>query len=196
MKSWSITIAVLCMIFVFGTVPARSQDLLMYEVLSIEPGTWVVTAKETRSGEVVSFRLPPESFKGKTFDADLGDIKKGRRFSVRGPRNARLSNLVMHRTASRGDSPLKRRPRKPIMHMAGGTKLPWVIKEVAKDWMVTAFKMKSGETIKFKVDPNSFKGFRFRANIKGISKGQGFSLYAPNQGAITSACTLMEHRKK
>lgn len=192
MKRWSMITAVICMVTLCGIGSAQAQELLNYEVLSIDANSWVVTAKDTASGEVVSFRLPPSTFKGKTFDADLANVKPGRNFAVRGPRNERLNNLVMQRTPSRGEDPMKMRPRKRMMQMAGGAQLGWVIEDVGQNWVVKARNKKNGKTMKFKVDPNSFKGFRFRANLKGIKKGEGFSIYAPNERSFSRACTLME----
>jgi hypothetical protein len=200
MRHGSIITAVLTIFFVLAAVqvPVHAtqpeQALLNYEIISIDAKSWIITAKDTASGEIVKFRMPPAAFKGKTFAADLSKTKAGQGFSVRGPRNARLSNLVMQLTPARGQSPLKSRRIRP-MRRAQGARLAWQIIHVNPDWVVTAKNQRNRKVIKFKVNPQAFIGFRFRANAKGIRKGEGFSLIAPNERAFTSACTLLELKK-
>ncbi len=169
-------------------------EVLEYKVVSIEPRGWVVTAEETATGNIVKFRLPPAAFKGKTFDANLEALKAGQRFSVKGQRNARLSKLIMERPLAKG--PQKGRGRRAKLGVSLSEPLAWEILHVdARRWIVTARNRRSHRTIKFKVQPESFTGFRFRANLRGIRKGEGFSIVAPNELPISNNCTLLESSK-
>jgi len=173
--------------------------MLEYEVISIEPGSWLVTAKEVASGEIVKFQLPPSAFKGKSFDAELGNIKQGQKFGVRSPNNDSLSNLVVHKGL-----PLKnerdRKHRQPLIkrELLGPPTPPlkWEILEVdPQAFIVTARNRQNAETAKFKVDPAAFRGFRFKANLRGIRQGQGFKLVAREAKSFQNACTLLEMKK-
>lgn len=170
-------------------------ELLEYEVISVNPQNWVVTAKETASGNVVKFKLPPSVFQGKSFDAELRNVRQGGRFSVRGPRNARLDNLIME-DSMRKQPRMRKSPGPAGMTPPGGAQLGWVIENVdPAEWIVSARNRASGKTAKFKAHPEAFAGFRFRADLRNISKGQGFSIVAPNDRPMPNACTLMEPPK-
>jgi hypothetical protein len=74
--------------------------------------------------------------------------------------------------------------------------LAWEILHVdARKWIVKARNRKTHKTIKFKVQPESFKGFRFQANLRGIRKGEGFSIVTPNNVPINNNCKLLESSK-
>ncbi len=178
--------------FLQGAKPRN--EMLEYEIISIDPQGWIVTARETATGNVVKFRLPPAVFKGQTFDANLDTPKPGNRFSVRGPRNARLNRLVMTKPLSRKLS-TKRGPR--IRRSVPMIKaLTWEIVNVdAPRWIVTAKNRRTGKILKFKAHPEAFTGFRFRADIRSIGQGEGFSIVTPNERAMENACTLLELQK-
>ncbi len=200
MKRWvKIAVGVISLFIFFALTAfvhggARGGELLEYEVISINPQSWVVTAKETASGNVVKFRLPPAVFKGKTFDADLGKVRRGRRFSVRGPRNARLDNLIME--GPLGKQPRMRKDGGPVRMVPSSRQLGWVIVNVdARQWIVTVRNRTTGKTAKFKGHPEAFRGFRFRANLRNIRKGKGFSIVTPNNRSMPNVCTLLEPPK-
>ena len=179
-------------VWMLGSNP--KGEVLEYKVVSIEPKGWVVTAEETATGNLVKFRLPPAVFKGKTFDANLEALKPGQRFSARGPRNARLSKIIMERPLAKG--PQKRRVMRAKLGASLSEPLAWEILHVdARRWIVTARNRNTHKTIKFKVKPESFEGFRFRANLRGIRKGEGFSIVTPNELPISNNCTLLESSK-
>ncbi len=179
-------------VWVQGSSP--KGEVLEYKVVSIESKGWVVTAEETATGNVVKFRLPPAVFKGKTFDANLETLKAGQRFSVRGPRNARLSQLIMERPLAKGLQ--KKRMMRAKLRASLSKPLAWEILHVdARLWIVTARNRKSHRTIKFKVQPESFTGFLFRANLRNIRKGEGFSIVTPNNQPMNNNCTLLESSK-
>jgi len=46
-------------------------EILDYEVTAVNSQTWVITAKEITTGDILSFKLPPSAFNGQTFDAKL-----------------------------------------------------------------------------------------------------------------------------
>jgi hypothetical protein len=175
-------------VWVQGSMPPGES--LEYRVMSIEPQGWVVTARETASGNVVKFRLPPSVFKGKTFEADLGTVRKGQRFSVRGPRNARLNNLIVEKPLPGG--PLKGRRRNKLGGVQGES-LTWQIVNVnARKWIVTARNRRTRKIARFQAHPEAFTGFLFRANLRGIRKGRGFAIVTPNNQPMRNCCTLLE----
>ena len=168
--------------------------MLDYEVISIDAGTWVVTAREIATGNMVKFRLPPSTFKGQTFDAEIGRIKPGQRFVVKGPNNASLGNLVMDTPSPQGQGKgLMRKP--PRMITPPSRPLTWEILSVnPQKWIVTAKNRMTHKVAKFKVDPGCFTGFRFRSNLQSVGKGQGFSIITPFTAPLTNCCTLLEHK--
>lgn len=179
--------------FVHGAQPQGA--VLEYEVITIEPQSWVVTAKETATGNVVKFRLPPSVFKGKTFDANLGSVKRGQRFSVQGPRNARLNNLIVEKGLPGGPTRGRGRFAKRVPKISGPSVQPltWEIMHVdPRRWIVTAKNRRTHKVVKFQAHPEAFTGFRFRANLRGIRKGQGFSMVAPNNLPLNNIATLLE----
>ncbi len=180
----------------------HKDEVLEYKVQSIDPGTWVVTALETASGNVVKFRLPPTVFKGKSFDANLERVRKGQRLSIRAPRNVKLRQLKM-------DKPVKgvkgtprgvrmrtgrvARARAQALQGSEGTSLPWKILNVnPREWIVTAKNSRTGKIAKFKAHAEAFRGFVFKANLRDIKKGEGFEMVAPNNTPLKDICTLLE----
>lgn len=192
-------IAVFFLMLTVSPAPAKAApgEMLEYEVISINPGNWVVTAKEVANGNVVKFKLPPNVFKGKSFDANLRALRKGQRFSVRGPRNARLSQLIMQSPgrAARARKQQKRL-RRPGLLGPPARRMNWIIQNVdPRTWVVTARHSKTGKIAKFKTHPEAFKGFRFKADLNTIKQGQGFSIVTPNNSPINNVATLMELQK-
>ncbi|NIM16949.1 MAG: hypothetical protein GTO45_33695 [Candidatus Aminicenantes bacterium] len=183
-------------VFVHGAQPPG--EVLEYEVISVEPQSWVVTARETATGNVVKFRLPPAVFKGQTFDANLGSVKRGQRFSVQGPRNARLSQLIVEEGLPGGPPRGRRKFGKRIPKISGPPSKPlaWEIVHVdPRKWVVTAKNRRTHKVVKFQAHPEAFAGFRFRANLRGIRKGQGFSIVTPNNRPMNNCATLLEFKK-
>jgi hypothetical protein len=182
-------------VLVQGAMPPGEE--LEYKVLSINPENWVVTAQETATGNVVKFRLPPSVFKGKTFDADLGSIHKGQRFSARGPRNARLNQLIMEK-ALPGEGPMRVRGKRAKLRsrLSASTPLTWEILHVdPRKWIVTAKNRRTHKVAKFQAHPEAFTGFLFKANLRGIKKGRGFSIVTPNNQPLNNIATLLEVEK-
>jgi hypothetical protein len=176
-------------VLVQGSMPPGED--LEYEVISIDPKGWIVTARETAAGNVVKFRLPPTAFKGQTFDADLGAVRKGQRFSVRGPRNARLDQLILKKPLP-GEGPRGRGPRAKLGRRQSEP-LSWKILHVdARKWIVTAKNRRTHKVAKFQAHPEAFTGFLFRANLRGIKKGRGFAIVTPNNQPMKNVCTLLE----
>jgi hypothetical protein len=172
-----------------GAMPAGEE--LEYKVLSINPENWVVTAQETATGNVVKFRLPPSVFKGRTFDANIEELQKGQRFSVRGPRNARLDQLILEEPLPGGPPP--GRGRQPKMRLRPSESLAWEILHVdARNWIVTAKNRRTNKVAKFQAHPEAFTGFLFHANLRGIQKGRGFAIVTPNNLPMNNVCTLLE----
>jgi hypothetical protein len=175
-------------VMVQGSMPPGED--LEYKVMSIDPKGWIVTAQETATGNIVKFRLPPSAFKGQTFDADLGAVQKGKRFSVRGPRNARLGRLIVEKPLP-GEPPRGRGRTK--LEGVRGESLSWEILHVdARKWIVTAKNRQTHKVAKFQAHPEAFTGFLFRANLRGIKKGRGFAIVTPNNQPMNNVCTLLE----
>ena len=165
-------------------------EILDYEVTAVNAQTWVITAKEITSGDILSFKLPPSAFHGQTFDAKLEGLVPGQKFEVRGPKNAPLNDLIVERPTRRAGEKSRGRSVKRMARTV--RRLAWEIESVdSAEWIITA-KNKNNKTIRFKVDPQSFIGFRFRADLSGIEKGAGFTLIAPNDSPITKNCTLLK----
>lgn len=173
--------------------PPRGE-LLEYQVVKLESSAWVVTANEVGTGNVVKFRLPPSVFKGQTFDAELGNVKPGQKFIARAPRNARLNQLIMTRGLPGEDGKRRgvKRIRRTVVTGQQAAAMAWEILTVDPNrWVVTARNRNSKKTVKFKVDPNCFIGFRFKASLRGIGNGKGFSIVTPNNVPFTRCCTLL-----
>jgi len=173
------------------------NKVLDYKVLAIDTATWIVTAQEIETGNVVKFRMPPTLFKGQTFNAAINGVKPGQRFVARGPKNARLNRLVIENPLpqeSRGPRTQRMRPGKRArLNIPFPKPLGWEILNVnPQQWVVTAKNRVNNRVIKFKVNPEGFIGFRFRANLRGVVKGKGFSIVAPNDVPFSNMCTLLE----
>jgi hypothetical protein len=185
------SIALIFMTSAFLSAGADQTGLLEYEVVSIDPAGWVVTAREIGSGETVKFRVPPAFFHGKTFDADLDSLKNGDIFSVRGPKNVHMNNLPVEQPlpeTSQGQP-----PSKGFAAGAEGGVLTWEILNVnPRQWTATAKNRLTQKIIKFKVLPEAFVGLRFQAKLRGINKGEGFSLVTPNNMPMANCCRLLE----
>jgi hypothetical protein len=135
--------------------------------------------------------MPPSVFKGQTFDANIEEIPKGQRFSVRGPRNARLNQLIVEEPLPGGPPP--GRLRQPKMRHRPSESLAWEILHVdARNWIVTAKNRRTNKVAKFQAHPEAFTGFLFHANLRGIQKGRGFAIVTPNNQPMNNVCTLLE----
>lgn len=181
-----------------GVTP--KDELLEYEVISIEVKGWVVTARETASGNEVKFKLPPAVFKGKTFNFNLANVKPGQRFSVKAPRNAQLTQLIVKQPLkSMAGRPESQGGKRGMMEEPtlppppGEPPMPWEILNVdGGKWIVTAMNRRTQQKVKFKVHPETFTGFRFQARLRGINEGQGFSIVTPNNMPLNESCTLLK----
>lgn len=204
MKRFSVITVILAAVFAFvgmavfvhGAQP--KGEVLEYEVISVESRTWVVTARETATGNVVKFRLPPSVFKGQTFDANLEPSKRGQRFSVQGPRNARLNQLIVEEGLPGGPPRGRGKIARRVPKISGPSVQPltWEIMHVdPRKWIVTAKNRRTHKVVKFQAHPEAFAGFRFRANLRGIRKGQGFSIVTPNNQPLNNCATLLEFEK-
>jgi hypothetical protein len=76
------------------------------------------------------------------------------------------------------------------------TPLGWEILHVdARKWVVTARNRRTQKVAKFQAHPEAFTGFRFRADLRNIGKGQGFSIVTPNNAPMPNCATLLELKK-
>jgi hypothetical protein len=58
-------------------------------------------------------------------------------------------------------------------------------------WVVTARERSGGRTVRFRVDPQSFIGYEFRADVRDLRQGQGFGLVGVNAVPLSKCCTLL-----
>lgn len=166
------------------------QGMLEYKVKAIDANNWVITATETKSGNEVKFRLPPSVFKGQTFDAEVQSMKRGQRFSVKGPRNAQLGNMVVEKPLP-GNRPGGMALPKGL-RPAPTSPLTWEILNVnPRKWVVSAKNRRSGKVMRFQVHPEALIGFVFKADLRGVKKGQGFAMVTPNDVLMSNCCTFM-----
>ncbi|HSR67273.1 MAG TPA: hypothetical protein VLU25_04975 [Acidobacteriota bacterium] len=161
-----------------------------YEIDSIDSRTWVVTARG-ESGETLSFRMPPSVFKGRCFRANLTGVEEGERFSIVGPPGEKFDRLQVE--AARGQKGEGKGAK------AGRSRRPntrgmqdYCITDVDSARLTVTAQSRSGERIRFKFDPASFRGYRFRVpGAAELAAGERFSLTTPNDVPVR-CCTLEE----
>jgi hypothetical protein len=169
------------------------NEMIEYEVLAVDPQSWIVRAKEVDTEKEVKFRLPPEVFEGQTFDADFARNRIGQRFSVRGSKNTKLNDLIMEIPISEGENASKQFAAKSEMAPPAGAALSWLIEKVdGKRWIVKSRNRVTNQIVKLRVHPESFVGFHFKASLRNIRKGQGFTIFAPNDMPMNNCCTLLK----
>lgn len=59
----------------------------------------------------------------------------------------------------------------------------------AQRWVATA--RGPGGTVEIEIDPDAFVGYRFKAPVRGLKRGEGFALLALNQKPIEACCKLV-----
>ncbi len=174
----------LCAGSAFAQAPHQVLD---YQVVAVNPNSWMVTAKEMASGQQVKFKLPISAFNGLQFDAgDIGQLKHGQKFSATGARNARMANA----TLQQGGGKPPKGGWKNAGAQAGGGRYTIASTHGGKK-QVTARDNVTGNTYKIKVDPNAFIGYRFQANLHDLRRGRNFAIVAPNTSPLGNCCTLI-----
>lgn len=196
--------------------PGSGKGMVAFEVQSVDPQSWVVTAQDLESGEMLRFRLSPDAFRGQRFRADLAGARSGAKISIQGTPGVRLDQAVVERPQeeSLSESPLSgartfdregQRPpaasRGPAQRpgaMRGGA-LPGrqgagpidyeVISVDARNWQVEA-RGSDGETVSLEIDPKAFAGYRFSASAKNLRAGEGFELLAANETPLADCCVV------
>jgi len=58
--------------------------------------------------------------------------------------------------------------------------------------VVTARESGGASTVRFRVDPQSFVGYEFRADLRDLRQGQGFELLGINAVPLSQCCVLMQ----
>lgn len=189
-----------------------TAEWVEFEVVSVERDSWTVLAKDLEGGDTIRFRMPPQSFQGQRFTADLTGADRGRPIDVRGQADASLDKMVLEAplggtTAPGAGSSPRTPPRRMPTNPAGMTPpgesggglgsrygsgpTQYTVSSVdPKTWVVTA-RGPGGESIQLEVDPAAFAGYRFKAPVRGLRRGQGFALLALNQKPIAACCTLV-----
>lgn len=161
-----------------------------YEIDSINPRTWVIKA-HGESGETLEFRMPPSIFKGRCFHANLTGVGEGQRFSIVGPPGEKFDGLNIESArgqkagGGRGQAGRSRRPNTRGMQN-------YCVTAVDPAQQTVTAQSRSGEKIRFKIDPDGFRGYRFRVpSPADLAAGGRFSLTAPNNVPVR-CCTLEE----
>lgn len=161
-----------------------------YEIDSVNPRSWEVKA-HGEGGETLAFRMPPSVFKGRCFRANLSGVETGDRFSIVGPPGEKFSGLQIESArgqkagGGRADAGRSRRPNTQGMQN-------YCITAVDEGQLSVTAQSRSGETIRFKFDPASFRGYRFTVpSAADLAAGGRFSLTAPNDAPVR-CCTLEE----
>ena len=72
------------------------------------------------------------------------------------------------------------------------SRLAWEIIEVNAAELTMTARNRGNRTIVFRVDPTSFIGYRFKADLSGIEKGGKFTIVAPNLEPLSKNCVLVE----
>lgn len=193
--------------------PRGGGDSIAFEVQSIDPQSWLVSARDLASGESFKFRLPPEAFRGQRFTADLGGARAGAKISVQGPPGARLDEAVIQ-TPLRSGGPFQRSADEPGFERmrppgppgrtggpgsSGRTSLLGrgrsesqeyeVISVDPRTWVVEA-RAGDGSTVSLEIDPRTFVGYRFEAAVENLRNGQGFELMAANEQPLRDCCVV------
>jgi hypothetical protein len=185
-----------------------------FEVVSVEAGQWTVVAREVETGEEFQFRMPPQTFRGQMFSADLSGIGAGQPVDAQGQPEVNLDQAATLQTelgqgggglgGSRGAGGMRRQapprtdfssrnpyPRAGGEGGPGGGPMQYRIESVDPDrWTVSA-RGGDGSTIELKVEPGAFVGYRFKAPVRSLRAGDGFAILALNQKPIEGCCTLV-----
>lgn len=195
-------------------------ESLEFEVVSVMRQNLMVVARDLESGDEFRFRIPPNAFRGQEFTANLAASEAGRKVSVRGTRNARLEELELEAPLGLSRSGDQRggmgRPEggrgfeRPSQWSArppggksrdryqldrtesrGGGDMKYRVESFdPTTWIATA-RGADGSQVRLQIDPQAFEGFRFRAPVRRLRKGQGFALLALNQEPIENCCTVV-----
>ena len=165
---------------------AAADGLLQYRITSIDPNSWEVTAQQLGTGESIRFVMKANTFKGKTFNADLSGVNAGDSFSVRGPRNERVQASALRR------APAANQNARNTTAGPKGANGEWEIVSVnPSNWIVTARKKGAG-AVRFSVSPQSFVGFEFQASVQDVAAGRGFTVVTPNNSAMANCCRMLD----
>jgi hypothetical protein len=190
----------------------EAGEWLEFEVVSVDPANWTVAARDVQSGEEFQFRVPPQSFTGQRFMADLGSATAGQPVDVQGEPDAQLERLMVESplgvtrrgtTAGPGSRPVPGRGSPPgadygrpdpRTQPGSPSQGPMQYRVEAFDsttWIATA-RGPDNSVVKLKIDPETFVGYRFKARVRSLQRGQGFPLLAMNQNPIRRCCTLVQ----
>lgn len=183
-----------------------SRDEVVYRVVDVHPASWIVTAQDLATGHQVRFKLNPRAFERKQFRADLAGRRVGQRFSVVAPPDEPLGACCEVTAGGAPGAPPgpapgpaprtapepPRRPAPPRVGSSGGGGEPWEIVSVdPRRWIVTVRGSAGGGTVSFKVDPESFVGYEFKADLRAVRQGHGFSLIGINERPLADCCTVV-----
>lgn len=200
-----------------ATAQRPSQGQVAYRVTDVDARSWIVSARNLETGHEVKFRLNPQAFIRKTFHADLAGRHAGEGFSVTAPKGEPLAGCCEMAQGAGGGPPepgtrigtgAATRPEAGASRSPGGPSFGrptppgpggsstagggWEIASVDRQgWVITARERSGGRTVRFRVDPQSFIGYEFRADVHDLRQGQGFGLVGVNAVPLSKCCTLL-----
>lgn len=206
-----------------GAERLQGIDWVDFQVLSIDPEQWLVTASEVGGAGQFQFRMPPQLFRGQRFTADLGDRSAEGRIDVRAEPDARIDEVILETPLGAGGGngsgaftgpgdrpgtpggPLANRPgspagpqgsrpglmgNRPGLARGGGLQEYQVVSFEPDGWILTA-RGSDGSTVRLEVDPQAFVGYRFRAPVRELRRGQGFAILGLNELPIEDCCRVL-----
>jgi hypothetical protein len=186
-----------------------------FEVVSVQAGQWTVVARDVDTGEEFEFRMPPQTFRGQVFSADLSGAGEGQRIDVQGQPEAKLDQATLQTPLGQGGGGgglgggsgvggMRRQEpprtdfstRNPYPRSGGergreGGPMQYRIDSIDPDrWTVSA-RGGDGSMIELKIEPEAFVGYRFKAPVRSLRAGEGFAILALNQRPIEGCCTVV-----
>lgn len=185
-----------------------------FEVVSVEPGQWTVVARDLQTGEEFRFRIPPQSFRGQVFSADLANAAEGQRIDAQGQPQATIEQATMQTPLGQGEGGSSgrmpgregmRRQAPPRTDFGsrnpyprgggpgdGGGPMQYRVESFDQSSWVVSARGGDGSMVELKIDPNAFVGYRFKAPVRSLRSGEGFAILALNQKPIEGCCTVVE----
>lgn len=153
---------------------------VVFEIVSVDIGSSVVTARDVNAGRNLRFKLSPQTFVGTTFRAVL-DTERGSASVVYTGGPVTADNAELQGELERGRA--APRPGRPVGDQFRITRI-----DVADGMYVVQARGEAG-TIELRNGPRAFAGYRFVANLEDLKDGGALRLM-PGPNAIPNCCTL------
>ncbi len=166
-----------------------------YQIVSIDPSSWLVTAR-SENGNTLAFHMHPSVFRGRCFQANLRGVTEGGRFSMVGPPRERFDRLQAKAVTRQGAPADEKRTRGRNQRPSTRGMQRYCVTDVDAERQTAHAESQSGEKIRFKIDVTSFRGYRFQVpSVVDLARGERFSLTTPNSVPVR-CCTLEERLRQ